>query len=211
MTSQGITLQDKIDAMKKKQEQENESKSDYESNENKELETSIEVLNSNVEYLIDLIESNQNAVHEKEENIAFDISAEPFKTLNRNDHLIYKKVKNLGTDVRNDWVELHQQSLNDSLSRLEKQYEAHEKKIDKILKLKAYSSVTVYFIATVLLALILARVAIYGVFEGLGLNKLLSMSEWYLQVLALIIFMGIVFGTMLIVVNGVDEVRRRYF
>lgn len=209
MTSKGITLQDKIDALKKKKEQENES--NHESNENKELETSIEVLNSNVEYLIDLIESNQNAVHEKEENIALDISAEPFKTLNRNDHLIYKKVKNLGTDVRNDWVELHQQSLDDSLSRLEKQYKAHEKKIDKILKLKAYSSVTVYFIATVLLALILARVAIYGIWEGLGLSQLYSMSEWYFQLLGVGILLLVIIGVFFIVINGVENIRRNYF
>lgn len=211
MTSKGITLQDKIDAMKKKKEQENESKSDDDNKKNKELEESIEILDQNVKYLTELMESKQDLVHKTEEQTALDLSTEPFRTLNKNDHVIYKKVKNLGSGVHNELVELHHKALNESIERLEEQYKEHEKKINKILKLKAYSSITLYFIATVLLALILARVAIYGVWNGLGLSQLYNMPEWYFQLLGVGILLLIIIGVFFIVINGVENIRRNYF
>jgi len=157
------------------------------------------------------MESNQNLAHEKKEQTPLDLSVEPFKTLNRNDHVIYKKVKNLETGAHKELVELHQKSLNESISRLEKQYKEHEKKIDKILKLKAYSSVTIYFIAVALLALILARVAIYGIWEGLGLSQLYSMSEWYFQLAGVGLLLLVIVGVFFIVVNGFENIRKKYF
>lgn len=83
--------------------------------------------------------------------------------------------------------------------------------MDKIFKLKAVSSITLYFLSTVLLALILARVAIYGIWEGLGLSQLYSMSEWYFQLLGVGILLLVIIGVFFIVINGVENIRRNYF
>lgn len=133
------------------------------------------------------------------------------KIANDNDKVIYNKVKNLESGMHDELMKAYEKSLNDSISRLEKQFKEQENMMNKIFKLKAVSSITLYFLSTVLLALILARVAIFGIWQGLGLNVLFNMSEWYFQLLGVILFFGIIAGSMLLVINGVENIRRNYF
>lgn len=198
MTSQGITLQDKIDSLKKKKEQENKK--------NNEFEEETEVLNSDVKELIESIETTQ-----QEQKAMFKLLRKDMKTLNENEEAIYKKVEKLETGMHDELMKKYEKALNKSISRLEKQFKEQENMMDKIFKLKAVSSITLYFLSTVLLALILARVAIYGIWQGLGLNMLLNMSEWYFQLLGVVLFFGIIAGSMLLVINGVENIRRNYF
>lgn len=198
MTSQGITLQDKIDSLKKKKEQENKK--------NNEFEEETEVLNSDVKELIESIEITQ-----QEQKAMFKLLRKDMKTLNENEEAIYKKVEKLETGMHDELMKKYEKALNKSISRLEKQFKEQENMMDKIFKLKAVSSITLYFLSTVLLALILARVAIYGIWQGLGLNMLLNMSEWYFQLLGVVLFFGIIAGSMLLVINGVENIRRNYF
>lgn len=113
--------------------------------------------------------------------------------------------------MHDELMKTYEKALNKSISRLEKQFKEQENMMDKIFKLKAVSSITLYFLSTVLLALILARVAIYGIWEGLGLSLLFNMSEWYFQLLGVVIFFLVIAGTMIIVINGVESIRRRRF
>ena len=198
MTSQGITLQDKIDALKKKKEQENKK--------NNEFEEETAVPNSDVKELIESIETTQ-----QEQKAMFKLLRKDMKTLNENEEAIYKKVEKLETGMHDELMKKYEKALNKSISRLEKQFKEQENMMDKIFKLKAVSSITLYFLSTVLLALILARVAIYGIWQGLGLNMLLNMSEWYFQLLGVVLFFGIIAGSMLLVINGVENIRRNYF
>lgn len=198
MTSQGITLQDKIDALKKKKEQDNRK--------NNEFEEETEVLNSDVKELIESIE-----IAQQEHNAMFKSLKKDLKIANDNDKVIYNKVKNLESGMHDELMKAYEKSLNDSISRLEKQFKEQENMMNKIFKLKAVSSITLYFLSTVLLALILARVAIFGIWQGLGLNVLFNMSEWYFQLLGVILFFGIIAGSMLLVINGVENIRRNYF
>lgn len=133
------------------------------------------------------------------------------KIANDNDKVIYNKVKNLESGMHDELMKAYEKSLNDSISRLEKQFKEQENMMNKIFKLKAVSSITLYFLSTVLLALILARVAIFGIWQGLGLNVLFNMSEWYFQLLGVILFFGIIAGSMLLVINGVENIRRNHF
>lgn len=141
----------------------------------------------------------------------FKLLRKDMKTLNENEEAIYKKVEKLETGMHDELMKKYEKALNKSISRLEKQFKEQENMMDKIFKLKAVSSITLYFLSTVLLALILARVAIYGIWQGLGLNMLLNMSEWYFQLLGVVLFFGIIAGSMLLVINGVENIRRNYF
>lgn len=153
--------------------------------------------------------SHSSNYEQKETNL--ERSNELLKTLNSNDHKIFNSIKKLEAGVNDELVEFHKESLKKSIKKIEKQHKYHEERINAILQLKALSSLTIYFIAVVLLALILARVAIYGVFEGLGLNQLFDMPEWYFKLLAVVIFIGMIYGVFVIVVNGIENIRRNYF
>lgn len=148
---------------------------------------------------------------QQEQNAMFKSLKKDLKAANDNDKVIYNKVKNLESGMHDELMKTYEKSLNDSISRLEKQFKEQENMMNKIFKLKAVSSITLYFLSTVLLALILARVAIFGIWQGLGLNVLFNMSEWYFQLLGVILFFGIIAGSMLLVINGVENIRRNHF
>ncbi len=133
------------------------------------------------------------------------------KIANDNDKAIYNKVKKLESGMHDELMKTYEKALNKSISRLEKQFKEQENTMDKIFKLKAVSIITLYFLSTVLLALILARVAIYGIWEGLGLSQLYNMSEWYFQLLGVGILLLVIIGVFFIVINGVENIRRNYF
>lgn len=198
MTSQEITLQDKIDSIKKRKEQENKKNNEY--------EEETKVHNSDVEELIESIELSQQEQHAMFKSLKKDL-----KLANDNDKAIYNKVKKLESGMHDELMKTYEKALNKSIYRLEKQFKEQENMMDKIFKLKAVSSITLYFLSTVLLALILARVAIYGIWEGLGLSQLYSMSEWYFQLLGVGILLLVIIGVFFIVINGVENIRRNYF
>lgn len=148
---------------------------------------------------------------QQEQNAMFKSLKKDLKIANDNDKAIYNKVKTLETGMHDELMKKYEKELDKSISRLEKQFKEQENMMDKIFKLKAVSSITLYFLSTVLLALILARVAIFGIWQGLGLNVLFNMSEWYFQLLGVILFFGIIAGAMLLVINGVENIRRNHF
>jgi len=156
-----------------------------------------------------LIESIEIA--QQEQNSMFKSLKKDLKIANDNDKAIYNKVKNLESGMHDELMKKYEKALDKSISRLEKQFKEQENMMNKIFKLKAVSSITLYFLSTVLLALILARVAIFGIWQGLGLNMLFNMSEWYFQLLGVVLFFGIIVGAMLLVINGVENIRRNHF
>lgn len=50
-----------------------------------------------------------------------------------------------------------------------------------------------------------------GIWRGFGFDFLFNAQEWYIQLLAPLLLLGVVVAILFIAVEGVENIRRKYF
>ena len=94
-----------------------------------------------------------------------------------------------------------------NFEELEESFEKQNKLSKKFHKVQGYSFFSLSIIAMVLLIGLIARTLAVGVWNGLFLEQLWNLGEWYWNLLAVVILIGLIAGVVFLIIRGIQSLR----
>jgi uncharacterized membrane protein YcjF (UPF0283 family) len=99
------------------------------------------------------------------------------------------------------------QSQNVAYIQIQENFEKQNNYVQKFHKVQAFTFFALSVIAIVLFIALIARTLALGVWEGLFLEQLWNLGDWYWSVLAIVILVGIIVGVVFLIIKGMKSLR----
>ena len=100
---------------------------------------------------------------------------------------------------------LNTQKLN--FEELKESFEKQNKLSKQFHKVQGYSFFALSIIAMILFIGLIARTLVLGVWNGLFLEELWNLGEWYWSLLAVVILIGLIVGVVFLIIRGIQSLR----
>lgn len=94
-----------------------------------------------------------------------------------------------------------------NFDELKQSFENQNKLSKQFHKVQGYSFFALSIIAMILFIGLIARTLALGVWEGLFLEELWNLGEWYWSLLAVVILIGLIAGVAFLIIRGIQSLR----
>ena len=94
-----------------------------------------------------------------------------------------------------------------NFDELKQSFENQNKLSKQFHKIQGYSFFALSIIAMILFIGLIARTLALGVWEGLFLENLWNLGEWYWSLLAVVILIGLIAGVVFLIIRGIQSLR----
>ena len=113
-------------------------------------------------------------------------------------------------NVQQATEQVSRDSLNtqrNNFDELKQSFENQNKLSKQFHKIQGYSFFVLSIIAMILFIGLIARTLALGVWEGLFLENLWNLGEWYWSLLAVVILIGLIAGVVFLIIRGIQSLR----
>lgn len=99
------------------------------------------------------------------------------------------------------------QSQNVAYMQIKENFEKQNSYVQKFHKVQGFTFFALSIIAMILFIALIARTLALGVWEGLFLEQLWNLGEWYWSLLAVVILIGLIVGVVFLIIRGIQSLR----